>query len=124
MISKYKSEQLLWAREQLQMLRVGQNSCKCFSYKSKIGGRALHQGYLHQATVQQALRVKWHVFGVFVCFGLYFVNYRSWQAEILQERAEGCIQVDLQKEIRQDKNNAFLFCGFVGVVFGHKFKVV
>ena len=76
------------------------------------------------ATVQKALRVKWHVFGVFVCFGLYFVNYRSWQAEILQERAEGCIQVDLQKKIRQDKNNAFLFCGFVGVVFGHKFKVV
>ena len=76
-------------------------------------------------TVQQALRVKWQVFfGVFVCFGLYFVNYRSWQAEILQERAEGCIQVDLQKKIRQDKNNAFLFCGFVGVVFGHKFKVV
>ena len=51
--------------------------------------------------VQQALRVKWGVFGVFVCFGLYFVNYRSWQAEILQERAEGCIQVDLQKKIRQ-----------------------
>ena len=44
-------------------------------------------------TVQQALRVKWCVFGVFVCFGLYFVNCRSWQAEILQERAEGCIQV-------------------------------
>ena len=57
-------------------------------------------------------------FGVFVCFDLYFVNYRSWQAEILQERAQGCIQVDLQKKIRQDKNNAFLFCGFVGVVFG------
>ena len=50
------------------------------------------------ATVQQALRVKWCVFGVFVCF---VVNYRSWQAEILQERAEGCIQVDLQKKIRQ-----------------------
>ena len=49
-------------------------------------------------TVQQALRVQWRVF---VCFGLYFVNYRSWQAEILQERAEGCIQVDLQKKIRQ-----------------------
>ena len=74
--------------------------------------------------MQQALRVKWRVFGVFVCFGLYFVNYRSWQAEISQERAEGCIQVDLQKKIRQNKNNAFLFCGFVGVVFGHKFKVV
>ena len=60
--------------------------------------------YLCLATVlvQQALRVKWHVFGVFVCFDLYFVNYRSWQAEILQERAEGCIQVDLQKKIRQD----------------------
>ena len=28
-------------------------------------------------------------FGVFVCFGFYFVNYRSWQAEILQEHAEG-----------------------------------
>ena len=55
--------------------------------------------------VQQALRVKWRVFGVFVCFDLYFVNYRSWQAEILQEHAEGCIQVDLQKKIRQDKNN-------------------
>ena len=52
-------------------------------------------------TVQQALRVKWHVFGVFVCFGLYFVNYRSWQAEILQERAEGCIQVDFQNKICQ-----------------------
>ena len=52
--------------------------------------------------MQQALRVKWRVFGVFVCFGLYFVNYRSWQAEILQERAEGFIQVDLQKKIRQD----------------------
>ena len=75
-------------------------------------------------TVKQALRVQWGVFGVFVCFDLYFVNYRSWQAEILQERAEGCIQVDLQKKIRQDYNNAFLFCGFVGVVFGHKFKVV
>ena len=69
-------------------------------------------------------RVQWRVFGVFVCFGLYFVNYRSWQAEILQEYAEGCIQVDLRKKIRQDKNNVFLLCGFVGVVFGHKFKVV
>ena len=47
-------------------------------------------------------------------FLLYFVNYMSWEAEILQKRAEGCIQ----------KNNPFLFCGFVGVVFGHKFKVV
>ena len=45
------------------------------------------------------MRVQWRVFGVFVCFDL---NYRSWQAEILQERAEGCIQVDLQKKIRQD----------------------
>ena len=54
------------------------------------------------ATVQHALRVQWRVFGVFVCFDLYFVNYKSWQAEILQERAEGCIQVDLQKKIRQD----------------------
>ena len=52
-------------------------------------------------TVQQALRVKWRVFGVFACFDLYFVNYRSWQAEILQECAEGCIQGDLQKKIRQ-----------------------
>ena len=53
--------------------------------------------------MQQALRVQWRVFGVFVCFDLYFVNYRSWQAEILQERAEGCIQVDLKKKkIRQD----------------------
>ena len=76
---------------------------------------------LRTRTVQQALRVQWGVFGVFVCFDLYFVNYRSWQAEILQERAEGCIQVDLQKKIR---HNPFLFCGFVGVVFGHKFKVV
>ena len=56
---------------------------------------------LHFSTVQQALRVKWRVFGVFVCFDLYFVNYRSWQAEILQECAEGCIQGDLQKKIRQ-----------------------
>ena len=42
-----------FGREQLQMLHVGQNSCKCFSNKSKIGGRALHhqeRGYLHQAT--------------------------------------------------------------------------
>ena len=61
-----------------------------------------HCGFDVQYTVQQALRVKWHIFGVFVCFGLYFVNYKSWQAEILQERAEGCIQVDLQKKIRQD----------------------
>ena len=38
------------------------------------------------------------MFLVFLCVDLYFVNYRSWQAEILQERAEGCIQVDLQKE--------------------------
>ena len=52
--------------------------------------------------MQQALRVQWGVFGVFVYFDLYFVNYRSWQAEILQECAEGCIQVDLQKKIRQD----------------------
>ena len=51
--------------------------------------------------MQQALRIKWRVFGVFVCFGLYFVNYRLWQAEILQERAEGCIQVDLRKKICQ-----------------------
>ena len=35
----------------------------------------------YSSTVQQALRVQWGVFGVFVCFGLYFVNYRSWQAE-------------------------------------------
>ena len=56
---------------------------------------------LSVCTVQQALRVKWRVFGVFVCFDLYFVNYRSWQAEILQECAEGCIQGDLQKKIRQ-----------------------
>ena len=36
------------------------------------------------------------------CFCVFWlVNYRSWQAEILQERAEGCIQVDLQKKIRQ-----------------------
>ena len=53
-------------------------------------------------TVQQALRVKCLCFGVLVCFGVYFVNYRSWQAENLQECAEGCIQVDLQKKIRQD----------------------
>ena len=58
--------------------------------------------HVSQTTVQQALRVQWRVFGIFVCFDLYFVNYRSWQAEILQERAEGCIQVDLQKKIRQD----------------------
>ena len=53
------------------------------------------------------------VFLAFLCFGLYFVNYRSWQAEILQERAEGCIQVDLQKKIHQDCI-FILFCGFVG----------
>ena len=45
------------------------------------------------------------MFMVFLCV----VNYRSWQAEILQERAEGCIQVDLQKKIRQDKNNVFFY---------------
>ena len=53
--------------------------------------------------------------GCFCVFDLHFVNYRSWQAEILQERAEGCIQVDLQKKKSvKDYNNAFLFCGFVG----------
>ena len=64
----------------------------------KVSSGAPNYGY---TTVQQALRVKWRVFGVFVCFDLYFVNYRSWQAEILQECAEGCIQGDLQKKIRQ-----------------------
>ena len=58
--------------------------------------------------MQHALRVKCLCFGSFACFGLYFVNYRSWQAEILQERAEGYIQVDLQKKIRQDQHNAIL----------------
>ena len=56
--------------------------------------RGEESGDLHSPnpyTVQQALRVQWRVFGVFVCFDLYFVNYRTWQAEILQERAEGCI---------------------------------
>ena len=43
-----------FGREQLQMLQVGQNNCKCFSYKSKIGGRALEKGYLHQATNSQS----------------------------------------------------------------------
>ena len=62
--------------------------------------------------MQQALRVKWRVF---VCFGLYFVNYRSWQAEILQERAEGCIQVDLQKKIRQAKIMHFYFVVLLGL---------
>ena len=60
-------------------------------------------------TVQQALRVQWCIFGVFVCFDLYFVNYRSWQAEILQERAEGCIQVDLQKKSVKTKIMHFYF---------------
>ena len=60
-------------------------------------------------TVQQALRVQWRVFDVFVCFDLYFVNYRSWQAEILQERAEGCIQVDLQKKSVKTKIMHFYF---------------
>ena len=45
---------------------------------------------------------------------MFWLVFCELQAEILQERAEGCIQVDLQK----------IFCGFVGVVFGHKFKVV
>ena len=72
-------------------------STRCFRQHSKIDLSLLQ----HQSTVQQALRVKWRVFGVFVCFDLYFVNYRSWQAEILQECAEGCIQGDLQKKIRQ-----------------------
>ena len=46
-----------FGREQLQMLHVGQNSCKCFSYKSKIGSRTLHhqeKGYLHQAMNSQS----------------------------------------------------------------------
>ena len=43
------------------------------------------------------------------------MNYR-WQAEILQERAEGYIQVDLQ---RKSVDTKIMHCGFVGVVFGH-----
>ena len=46
-----------YGQEQLQMFQVGQNSCKCFSYKSKIADRALHhqeKGYLHQATNSQS----------------------------------------------------------------------
>ena len=38
-----------------EMFQVGQNSWKCFSFKSKIGDRALHhqeKGYLHQANSQ------------------------------------------------------------------------
>ena len=61
--------------------------------------------------MQQALRVQWRVFGIFVCFDLYFVNYRSWQAEILQERAEGCIQVDLQRKSVKTKIMHFYFVG-------------
>ena len=75
--------------------------CACAAKgSSDCSWTGLYSLYIY--TVQQALRVKWRVFGVSVCFGLYFVNYRSWQAEMLQERAEGCIQVDLQKKIRQD----------------------
>ena len=60
---------------------------------------------------------------VFVCFGLYFVNYRSWQAEIFEEHAEGCTYSS--RPPKENSSRAFLFCGFVGpVVFGHKFKVV
>ena len=40
--------------------------------------------------------------GLGLGLGMYFVNYRSWQAEILQEHAEGCIQVDLQKKIHHE----------------------
>ena len=69
-------------------------------YNAELENETKQAGH-PEYTVQQALRVKWRVFGVFVCFDLYFVNYRSWQAEILQECAEGCIQGDLQKKIRQ-----------------------
>ena len=37
----------------------------------------------------EALRVKCR------CFGYFCVNYRLWQAEILQDHAERCIQVNL-----------------------------
>ena len=57
-------------------------------------------------------------------FFLYFVNYRSWLAEILQERAEGCIQDVFKYTSKTEKTKGFLFCGFVGVVFGHKFKII
>ena len=73
--------------------------CACLRVALKIEVEEVEA--VRTGTVQQALRVKWRVFGVFVCFDLYFVNYRSWQAEILQECAEGCIQGDLQKKIRQ-----------------------
>ena len=74
----------------------GRYSCTT-SYKTKAGTSAGHMTLAAHAfsfyrqpspenkllpTVQQALRVQWRVFGVFVCFDLYFVNYRSWQAEI------------------------------------------
>ena len=39
----------------------------------------------------------------FVCFGLYFVSYKSWQAEILQECAKGCIQVDPQSKCKVER---------------------
>ena len=47
------------------------------------------------------------VFLMFLCVLTY---YRSWQAEILQERAEGCIQVDLQKKIRKIMHFYLWFC--------------
>ena len=57
-------------------------------------------------TVQQALRVKCCVF---VCFDLYF---RSWQAEIWQKRAQGCIQVE-RKSVKTNINILlFCRCGF------------
>ena len=54
MISKDKSAQLLWA-ELLQMLHVGQNSCKCFSYKSRQSIASSREGiFIHQATNSQS----------------------------------------------------------------------
>ena len=84
------------------MLHIIKNTMEFESTVPKPDISYLNLQLLIHFLVQQALRVQWRVFGVFVCFDLYFVNYRSWQAEILQERAEGCIQVDFQKNIRQD----------------------
>ena len=62
--------------------------------------------------MQQALRVICLCFGVFVCFG---ANYRSWQTEILQERAEGC----MTSKRKSVKTSIFILWFCRGVVFGH-----
>ena len=77
----------------------------------------LAQRYVQRCYSAAGFESKMPVFLVFLCVlaCIFFLNYRSWQAEILQEHAEGCIKVDLQKKIRQD----FFILWFCR---GHKFK--